>query len=75
MAISLTDAEKANIQHAIDLMLKGSAEELPMDSTCSENVAKAAVSCGFKASTGAYLNAIRDNPVTTLLQFILFVGA
>ena len=75
MAISLSTTEKAQVQHAIDLMVLGSAVELPVDSTCMENVAKAAVSSGFKTSDEAFKQAIRDRPVTTLLEFILFVGA
>lgn len=75
MAISLTDAEKANIQHAIDLMLLGTAVELPPDSTCTESVARAAVTAGFKTSDDEFKQAMRDNPITTLLKFVLFVGA
>lgn len=75
MAISLTDAEKANIQHAIDLMLVGSATELPVDSTCMENVALAARSIAFDTGGQTFEQAVRDNPVTTLLKLVLFVGA
>jgi hypothetical protein len=75
MAIALTATEKDNIQHAIDLMLKGTAVELPVDSTCMENVGKAARSVGFSVTGKTFEQAVRDNPVTTLLEFILFVGA
>jgi hypothetical protein len=74
MAISLTDAEKANIQHALDLMLKGQARETPFDSTIIENVGKAAASAGF-CSTGAFSQRMLDNPFSTLLQLLLYVGA
>jgi len=75
MAITLTVAEKANIQHAIDLMLVGSAVELPVDSTCMENVALAARSIAFPTGGQTFEQAMRDNPVTTLLKLVLFVGA
>ena len=75
MAITLSVTEKAHVQHAIDLMVVGTAVELPVDSTCMESVAKAAVTSGFKTSDEAFKQAMRDRPVTTLLEFILFVGA
>lgn len=75
MAISLTVAEKANIQHAIDLMLNGTATELPVDSTCMENVALAARAISFPTGGQTFEQAVRDNPVTTLLKLVLFVGA
>jgi hypothetical protein len=74
MAISLTVTEKANIQQAIDLMLKGTAVELPIDSTCMELVAKAAREAGFSTGSSTFEQAVRDNPVTTLLKLVLFVG-
>jgi len=75
MAISLSVAEKANIQYAIDLMLIGTAPELPADSTCMESVGKAARAAGFTVTGKTFEQAVRDNPITTLLQLVLFVGA
>lgn len=76
MAISLTVTEKDNIQHAIDLMVKGSARETPFDSTVIENVQKAAISIGYVPSGGrTFQQAVQDNPFSTLLDLLLFVGA
>jgi hypothetical protein len=75
MAISLTVAEKANIQHAVDLMVLGSAEELPPDSTVMESVGKAARAAGFTVTGKTFEQAVRDNPISTLLNLVLFVGA
>jgi len=73
--MSLSVAAKANIQHAIDLMVLGSAEELPPDSTVMENVGKAARDAGFTVTGKTFEQAVRDNPVSTLLKLVLFVGA
>lgn len=75
MAISLSTAQKANIQHGIDLMLKGTAEELPVDSTVMENVGKTARAISFPTPGQTFEQAVRDNPVSTLLKLVLFVGA
>lgn len=75
MALSLTALQKTQIQYAVDLMVKGQAYETPLDSQAIESIARAAAGCGFSTSDGAFKNAIRNNPFSTLLSFILFVGA
>jgi hypothetical protein len=75
MAIEISVAAKANIQHAIDLMLNGTAVELPVDSTCMEQVGLAARAISFPTPGQTFEQAMRDNPVTTLLKLVLFVGA
>ena len=75
MAISLSTAAKANINQAVNLMLLGTAPELPPDSTCFELVGKAARDAGFPTPGKTFEQAMRDNPVTTLLKLVLFVGA
>jgi hypothetical protein len=74
--MSLSVAAKANIQYAIDLMVKESAEELPPDSTVIEYVGKASRDAGF-VPTGqrTFEQAVRDNPISTLLSLTFFVGA
>ncbi len=75
MAISLSVAAKANINQAINLMVLGSAEELPPDSTVMELVGKAARDAGFPTPGKTFEQAVRDNPISTLLSFALFLGA
>ncbi len=75
MAISLSVAAKANVNQAINLMVLGSAEELPPDSTVMELVGKAARDAGFPTPGKTFEQAVRDNPISTLLSFALFLGA
>lgn len=70
---TLSTANKAKLQHAIDLMVKGSAVELPFDSTVSEEVGRVAASAGFE-STGNFKEDVRDRPISTLLRFLKFLG-
>lgn len=74
MAITLNTTQKAQLQLAIDKYVKSSAVENVEDSQISEIVAKVAASTGFTVSDGAFLQQIRDNPVSTLLRFILYIG-
>ncbi len=75
MAISLSVAAKANVNQAINLMVLGSAEELPPDSTVMELVGKAARDASFPTPGKTFEQAVRDNPISTLLSFALFLGA
>jgi hypothetical protein len=75
MAISLSATEKTQIQYAIDLMVKGQAYETPFDSQAIESVARAAAATGFVTSDGDFKQKVLLNPFSTLLSFILFVGA
>lgn len=72
MALSATT--NAQIQSAIDLMLKGQAYETPFAEDVIERVAQAAASSGF-CTVGAFYERARNNPFSTLLQFILFAGS
>ncbi len=75
MAVTLSAAAKANINQAVNLMVLGSAEELPPDSTIMELVGKAARDAGFPTPGKTFEQAVRDNPISTLLNFALFLGA
>lgn len=69
-----TNIEAAQIQHAVDLMVLGTAPENIFDATCMESVAKAAASSGFSSSNGEFLQAARDRPISTLLKYLLWLG-
>ena len=75
MALSLTALQKTQLQYAVDLMVKGQAYETPLDSQAIESIARAAAGCGFSTSDGQFKIDVRNNPFSTLLRFILFVGA
>lgn len=72
--MALNTTQKAQLQQAIDLYVKSSAVENVEDASISEIVAKVAVSTGFSVSDGAFLQAVRDRPVSTLLGLALNIG-
>jgi hypothetical protein len=74
MAHALNSTQRAALQHAVDGLVKATAEELPPDAQISYEVAKVAASIGFTTSDGQFLEQVRDNPISTLLRFILYVG-
>ena len=74
MAVTLSAGAKANINQAVNLMVLGSAEELPPDSTIMELVGKAARDAEFPTPGKTFEQAVRDNPISTLLNFLLFLG-
>lgn len=74
MAYVFTTAEKKELTDAINWMLKRQAYEYPFDAQVSQQVALVAKSSGFTKTTGEFLNRIRDNPYSTMLQFVAYVG-
>jgi hypothetical protein len=74
MAVQLTALEQATLTKAINLMLQGQAYETPFDERVAETVARVAVSSGFLETDGAFLESIRNNPISTLLEFVLYIG-
>lgn len=74
MPVTLTTGQKAVFTKAINLMLQGQAYETPHDERVAEAIAPVARDIGFVASDGAYLEAIRNNPVSTLLELALYIG-
>lgn len=73
--MTLNANQKQHLQDAVNLMTKGQSYESPFDATVIEQVAKVAASSGFTKTDGVFLQQARDNPFSTLLRFILFVGA
>lgn len=72
--MALTTAEKNKLQHAIDLMVKSNAPQIPFDATIIEEVAKVSQSSGYQAAATFAENA-KNSPISTLLAFVKFIGA
>lgn len=72
MATLSTD-NKNKLQHAIDLMTKANATELPFDAKVIEEVAYVSNSTGY-LSAGAFKEQAKTNPISTLLGFVKFIG-
>lgn len=63
-----------NLATAANLMLAESARELPVDPEVAQVLAAQAVTTGFAVSTGQFLAAIREKPISTLILFVAFAG-
>ena len=72
--MTLTATQKAELQSAIDLMVKGQAYETPFSEDVIERAARASADIGF-LNTGSFYEAVKLNPISTLLKFVLFVGS
>jgi hypothetical protein len=72
-AHALTQAQKDSLTDAINLMVKEQARETPFDATVIEVVGRVAASTGFMG-TGAFNEAMLNNPFSTLLRFLVYVG-
>lgn len=70
----LSPVEMAGLSGAFNLMVDGSAYETPFAADVIERLAPAAESSGFM-SKGGFSEAIRDRPVSTMLQWALFLGS
>jgi len=70
----LTPTQTAQVTDAMNLMLVGTAYETPLSEDVVERLAPAAASCGFLATTGAFYEAVKLNPVSTFLRWALFLG-
>lgn len=80
MAVTLSTAQKTAIQNAIDLMVVGTAPELPFDAKIIETVAPVAEAIGFipplytQATNGAFQESCKLRPISTLLALAKFIG-
>jgi len=70
---TLSTANKNALQYAIDEMVKESAVELPVDATVAQHVADVAASTGFQTQ-GAFMENVKNRPISTLLAFVKFIG-
>jgi hypothetical protein len=69
-----TLAQSQVLSLAIQLITAHPAHEFPPDSTVLEQVARVAFASGFTVSTGAFLEKVKDSPISTLLAFVKFLG-
>jgi hypothetical protein len=69
-----TNAEEEQIASAIALMIIGSAYETPFAEDVITRLAPAAESTGF-LTQGGFREAIRDRPVSTMLQWAYHLGS
>jgi len=69
----LTPSEMASLDSAIGLMELGTAYERPLADDVIARLRPVAASSGF-ATSGAFTENLRDRPVSTLLQFALYLG-
>jgi hypothetical protein len=72
--MALTADEQSRLTNAINLMLKGTAVELPFDANVIDAVAKVAASSGFEPTNGAFKEDAKNNPISTLLRWVLYQG-
>jgi hypothetical protein len=73
--MAFSNAQLSALADAANRMLVAQARELPVDGTAvAPELASVAVSTGFATSTGQFLEAIREKPVSTLVLFIAFAG-
>jgi hypothetical protein len=75
MANSFTAAEKVLVNKAINLMLIAQARETPFDAGVIDALSASAVSCGFATSSGKFHEDCLNNPITTLLRWVVFMGS
>lgn len=70
----LTRAQEDQLASAANLMLIGTAYETPFAEDVIQRLAPVADSSGFM-SRGAFYEAIRDRPVSTMLRWALQLGS
>lgn len=71
---TLTAAEEDQLFDAANLMLTGTAYETPFADDVIARLAPVAASTGF-LTTGGFYEAIKDRPVSTMLQWALKLGS
>src|SRR5664279_2906842 len=70
---TLSTAAQAEIQSAIDLLVKGTAYQTPFSEDVAARAARAAENSGF-LTQGGFLAAVKGRPISTLLQWLQFFG-
>lgn len=71
---ALTDAQYDALQAANQKMLLMPAYERPFDAGVIDELAAVSDSTGF-LNTGAFKEAVRDRPVSTMLRWALYLGS
>lgn len=75
---TLTTAEKASVQAAIDYMVLSSAPELPVDAKIAEILVPLGSQFGFpttQAPQTGFQESLQNAPISTLLRALLAVAA
>lgn len=80
MAVTFTTAQYNIVQQVVQRYINGNAPENQFHDTEINQLAKVANQVGFvprdfkSASVGAFQEACRNRPLTTLMDFLAFVG-
>lgn len=74
MAIVLTAAQYAVLQHAIQSYVLGTAPENQFHESAIHEISRVTVATGFHSDTHTAQQAFRDRPFTTLVGFAAFIG-
>jgi hypothetical protein len=73
--MAFTNADLALLKDAVTRNVVSGAVETPLDATAIiPELAAVAVNEGFSPTTGAFFNAIRNRPFSTLISFLAFAG-
>lgn len=70
----LSADQESRLVDAINLMRLGTAVETPFADDVIERLAPVAESSGF-LSSGAFYQAVRDRPISAMLQWALYLGS
>ena len=71
---TLSATAQAQLQGAIDLLVKGQAYETPFAGDVIERAALAAEGSSFM-TRGGFFEAAKLNPISILLKWVLFLGS
>lgn len=74
MAKTFTQAQFNSLTNANNLMLLSKAIQIPFDATVMTAVANVAQQCGFVPTSGYFLQEAENKPISTLINFILYMG-
>jgi hypothetical protein len=73
LSAKLTEAQEGALGDTSMLMISASAVEQPFDAGIIQQIGEIAAATGF-LTNGGFKEAMRDNPVSTMLRWALFLG-
>lgn len=74
MAYTFSTANYNALTHASQALTVSTAPQLPFDASIIEQLEGPAVAAGLFATKGAFQEAAKDKPISTLIDFIRLVG-
>jgi hypothetical protein len=74
MAYTFSQANYDALTAASGLLTKSTAPQLPFDELTIQQLEGPAVAAGLFATTGAFQEAAKNSPISTLIDFIRLVG-